>query len=325
MKKKISLTSAFLCVFLGGCASVAPVTNVANYKTSEDLAKAIWQSEETTPFSVSLESTGVHLNTHSYENNVVKQWWGSYCPTNSTSYDGVDIAVERSRKKFSDFCRHYGGQYTNESGFCWKEGAVVFYAYVVPWSATGNRCGKGQAISIHTINPANGYIEFTDWFLDLSKHITYVSGTVNVYKGQFTNDTYYGAAEKPPVKFERQDMLKLRPSQVANIDKKEQAYAATHPHTAEGRLEYYGKRNKSIVAQWKSKYGIGTRVCQHSKGGSDIIPNIYIPSSTLVGYIEGFSDTKVKVRLVEHLGGLEDPNFKEKTIWVYPEKWKICE
>ena len=319
--RSLSITTAFICTLLGGCATVAPITDVTTYETPIDLGKAFWKSEETTPMSVSVESMGIQLNTHSFENKVIKQWWASLCPSEFSSNPGIS----RAKSKFSQYCSHNGGIYNSDSGFCWKDKEVVFYAGVVDGSVSAGRCGRGSAMRLHVITPAGSQQDFTNWFKGLSTHVSSTGGNLNVYDGEYVTDRYYSASMKPLILFEENDISKLNPERVANAKAMEQAQyqqqiqARLQQEQAKARAKAsQDAASRSVMQKWRS-YGVGTKVC---KEGTPIMGN----RVQVTGFIEGFSETKLQIRIV-HIGGLywTAGGFKEHITWDYPFGWNICE
>lgn len=312
MKLTLPALSCLAALTLSGCASVQAPTNINSFSNITDLAVELYRSAEVTPFGASLEKAGLNPNSSSYKDEVKKQWWATSCPVSGEE----DATVADHQKKFAEFCTQKGGQYS-EGGFCWKNKTPIFYASVVFGTITARRCGNGSPITYHIIEPTGSYDDFTNWFKNLAQYRNGQVGDVNVYKGQYIDNIYYWTSQKPRIFFSSEDLKILTPAAYEAyeraINSRIAALQASRP-----------RADTNMMAKWKREFPVGTRICQsaRSSGAPVLIPGIKI-KGVLIGYVEAYADTKVKIRAVEHTA---INNFKENTFWIFPDnKWYLCE
>lgn len=158
---------------------------------------------------------------------------------------------------------------------------------------------------------------FTNWFKNLAQYRNGQVGDVNVYKGQYIDNIYYWTDQKPRIFFSSEDLKILTPAAYEAyeraINSRIAALQASRP-----------RADTNMMAKWKREFPVGTRICQsaRSSGAPVLIPGIKI-KGVLIGYVEAYADTKVKIRAVEHTA---INNFKENTFWIFPDnKWYLCE
>ena len=192
-----------------------------------------------------------------------------------------------------------------------------FFPNTLFGTITARRCGNGSPITYHIIEPTGSYDDFTNWFKNLAQYRNGQVGDVNVYKGQYIDNIYYWTSQKPKIFFSSEDLKILTPAAYEAyeraINSRIAALQASRP-----------RADTNMMAKWKREFPVGTRICQsaRSSGAPVLIPGIKI-KGVLIGYVEAYADTKVKIRAVEHTA---INNFKENTFWIFPNnKWYLCE
>lgn len=320
MKLTLPAVSCMVALTLSGCTSVPAPTNIYSYSDITDLAIELYRSAEETIFGASLEKAGLNPNSSTYKDEVKKQWWATSCPPVGEE----QATVDDHKIKFAQYCQQKGGQYL-DSGFCWRNGNPIFYASVVYGAITARTCGNGYPITYHIIEPTGNIEDFKNWFKDLSHHLSGGYGVVNVYKGKYVQNTYWWTDQKPRIFFSYGDTQRLDPVLTKTMEETA-AKLAAEGRAAKLRNEQEKAQKKAIldaqnaklIPQWRS-YGIGTKVCRE---GTPIMGN----RVQVTGFIEGFSDSKLQIRIV-HIGGINWTvgGFKETVTWEYPSGWNLCE
>lgn len=324
----ISLCS--LSLFVTGCSSVPTVKDDINqYSDAETLVKDLYFSEDQTYFANSLGKIGLNFNGSSFENDIIKEWWMTSCPKPTKENE----VIQKHKEILQQYCENLGGTYNN-SGFCWKHDEVQFYADVYFGTHTQRTCAMGgidgNIISYHVITPKNSKAKFTSWFKQLSNYVGERGGAVFIHNGEYTNDIKYWTLYKPMINISSADKDHFDPYAKQIREKKKAAMLAATLAQKKALDEHKNtmkQLNIELVAKWKNEFGKGTRVCHNInrklvETTRAMVGNVRIYGNTTIGFIEDFSKTKIKIRIV---ASNVIQNFRETTIWDYPTNWNICE